>query len=1209
MRRIVPFVVVLALQPLVLVLPTVADAFDAAPRPVAPTVTRLPVTGVAKTALTLETRAGRAPAAGTDLRVAVLTDPLPTSRFAVAGLTWTGATPPGTQIAVRVREGGTWGAWTPVPADDDGPDAGTAEAGRGRNGTDPVLTGGAADGVQVKVLSRTGAAPTGLDVTLVDPGTSPADGVVGTTSGASAQAAGTRPRILPRRAWGADESLRKDPPTYVDDVRAGVLHHTAGSNGYSAASVPAQIRGIYAYHTRGRGWNDIGYNVLVDRFGRAWEGRWGGLDHGVQGAHTLGFNSQTFGVSAMGNYETATPSPAMLTAIAKVFAWKFSVHRIDPRGTALLTSLGSPRYAEGRRVRVPTTTAHRTLGWTACPGRTLFARLPALRDRVAALVGAETLAPAVTPRTAVAGGPGRVRVSARFTLRQSWTVTVTGACSTTPYWSRTGTGRAVDLTWPLTKTSGRPVAPGAYLVTLTSRTTRSTATPYRAWVEVLPTATAALGPCPAVRLAPRTAASVAEGTRRLDGPSTTLVVVPEDPAHRRESVGAGALAAALDARLVSSPGRTLSRAVLDRIARDGVTQVVLVGRDGAWSGGVAAQLAPSGATLTTVAGPSRTAVLVASARRAAAGRTVRTAVLVDPGDVVPAAAAASAAAARGAVVLPVAPTGAPAATTSALADLGITRVVLAGRGGPGPAATAALAAAHDLVDLRATTRDGATARIAGWVPRAGWSVTGVVSADGSDGLEAVLASALGRPLLLTGPAGPGPGARAALAQRRTAVRRVAVAAGTAVVPTAVLAGFSAAVTGTTSPAASAGHAAGVTTRRPLAPASAPPPPAAFTVTGAGFGHGAGMSQYGAYALAKAGATYGRILATYYPGTRLGTVDDDRRIRVNLLHQAASAAFSVVPAPGEDGPVAMRLVTGRGTTTLAVGDGASVVPGASGGLEVWRDGRRVLTTPGRVHVIWTGTGDWQGNAALGRLSGTGTEGTKTRRGYRYGEMWVHRVGARLEVVGETGLGQYVRGLAEMPASWGTTGPAALRAQAVAARTFAWRKVLRGVREECRCHVYDSTRDQAYGGYQAEAGFYGPHWRAAVVRTRGRILTYRGTPAEALYYSSSGGRTQDVAEVFGTAVPYLVSVADPYSLDPAVANPYASWDRTVSQAALRRVFDDLADVVAVRVTVRTAGRAAKTVRATSSSGATQDVTGTVFRRGLGLPATWVRSVRPA
>ncbi len=1187
MRRLAPLVVVLAVQPLAVLLPTVADAFVPRPHPVAPSVTRMALAGVDGAAAGAERTAGptTATTAAGPLRVAVLTPQRATKRFAVAGVTWTGAAPAGTAVAMRVREQGRWGTWTPVPIADDGPDDGSAEAARSVGGTDPLLTAGAADGVQVKVLTATGAPPAGLALALVDPGTSDADGVVGTTSTASASAAGTRPTIHSRAEWGADESLRKEAPTYLTDVRAGVLHHTAGSNGYSAASVPSQLRGIYAYHTKVRGWNDIAYNVLVDRFGRAWEGRWGGVSRPVQGAHALGFNGQTFGVSAMGDYERATPSAAMLTTIAKVFAWKFSVHRIDPRARTVLTSTGNLRYAAGEKVTLPTMSAHRNVGPTACPGKNLYAKLASLRSQVATRVGAETIAPKVSPGTVVHGAGVPVTVSARFTLAQSWKVTVRSTCSTTVLWSRTGSGRSMSTTWPLRKSSGAAVPPGTYTVTLTSRTGTSTATPYRSRVEVLPSATSGVGTCRSVRLAGRTAASVTDGVRAVSGPSRTLVVVPAEAAHRRESVNAGALARAVGGRLMSSPGGTLSAAVLARVQRDAVTRVYLVGTDGTWSAGVAGQLAPHGAAVTAIGGASRDAVLVAAARRAAQGRTVGTAMLVDPADPVAAASAAAVGYALGHVVLPAGASGVPAVTTSAIADLGITRVVLGGTGGIGAAAKTSLANTLDgLTDVRASTRDAALVRLANLLPASARAWTLLVPTSG-DGLEAVLASALGRPQLLMSGGALAPGAKAWLTAKASTVNRLGVAASPSVVPASFV-------------------ALSVTYARKAAVVAVP---ASFAVKGSGFGHGAGMSQYGAYAMAQGGATYGRILTTYYPGTRLATVADTRHLKVNVLHASSKATFGVGRAPGVTGPVALRLATSGGSTTLSTADGGVVVPSASGGLEVRRNGTRVLTTTGAVHVTWTGTPDWAGNAALARLSGTGTEGTKSAAPYRYGEMWVVRYGSRLEVVNELPLGrEYVRGIAEMPASWGVRGAAALQAQSVAARTFAWRKVLRpGVASCGGCTLLDSSRDQVFRGYAAELGAYGALWRKAADATAGRILAFAGAPAETTYYSSSGGRTQDVRDVFGSARPYLVSIADPYSLDVKAKNPYRSWTRIANQAAMRSAFG-LTDVRSVAVTARTTGRGARTVTATSSSGRTATLTGAQFRSRLRLPATWVWSV---
>ena len=106
----------------------------------------------------------------------------------------------------------------------------------------------------------------------------------------------------------------------------GFVHHTVNANDYSRDQVPAQLRGISSYHTQSKGWSDIGYNFVVDRFGRIWEGRYGGVDRAVVGAHTLGYNDVAFAASALGNVETTGPSSEMIDAYGRPFAWKLSVH-------------------------------------------------------------------------------------------------------------------------------------------------------------------------------------------------------------------------------------------------------------------------------------------------------------------------------------------------------------------------------------------------------------------------------------------------------------------------------------------------------------------------------------------------------------------------------------------------------------------------------------------------------------------------------------------------------------------------------------------------------------------------------------------------------------------------------------------------------------------------------------------------------------------
>ena len=143
------------------------------------------------------------------------------------------------------------------------------------------------------------------------------------------------PPIVPRTSWGADERIRRGPPSYAADVRFAVVHHTAGKNAYSRSEAPAIVRGIQLFHVKGNGWNDIGYNFLVDRFGTIYEGRYGGVDRNVIGAHAMGFNTGSVGIALLGTYENSAPSAAAEDAIARIIAWRLDVAHVDP--TAFLT--------------------------------------------------------------------------------------------------------------------------------------------------------------------------------------------------------------------------------------------------------------------------------------------------------------------------------------------------------------------------------------------------------------------------------------------------------------------------------------------------------------------------------------------------------------------------------------------------------------------------------------------------------------------------------------------------------------------------------------------------------------------------------------------------------------------------------------------------------------------------------------------------------
>lgn len=344
-----------------------------------------------------------------------LSDPTEVEGYVTVGVTWDGETRPEEgqiHVDLRSRVGDAWGPWEEVPYEaDGGPDPGSAEARAARGGTNPLAVGDV-DEVQVRVVGDGVELPDGLRMAVVDPGeteavateepeidtarlssagtepteatepTVPAEATEPTepTEATDAELVGTpadvtpRPRIFSRAQWGADERLRDKSSLRYYEVHAGFVHHTVNANNYTKEQVPSILRGIYAYHTQSLGWSDVGYNFLVDRFGRIWEGRAGGVDRPVVGAHTLGYNEYSFAMSAIGNFETAAPSDAMLRAYGQLFAWKLSLHGV---------SASSPRQWVGSRW-LPAVGGHRDVGQTACPGRYLYAKIPTIRSYAAA---------------------------------------------------------------------------------------------------------------------------------------------------------------------------------------------------------------------------------------------------------------------------------------------------------------------------------------------------------------------------------------------------------------------------------------------------------------------------------------------------------------------------------------------------------------------------------------------------------------------------------------------------------------------------------------------------------------------------------------------------------------------------------------------------------------------------------------------------------
>jgi hypothetical protein len=356
----------------------------------------------------------------------------PTPTFDLVGLHWQGT---GT-VSFRTRSlRGRWSAWRPADVDDH------VAGGRGWRLGEPYWTG-----PSDRLAYRVNGSVQRLRAYYV---WSPVEAIPYRTESIAGS-----PQIVPRVGWGADESLRRKAPRYAPSVHFAVVHHTAGTNSYTPAQSAAIVRGIALYHVRGNGWNDIGYNFLVDRYGQIFEGRYGGIAHNVIGAHAEGFNTGSTGVAVIGNFSAHAPPPAARRALVKLLAWRLDVAHDDPLSMLTWSSGGNPRFPTGSPVFLRTISGHRDTGFTDCPGTALYRLLDSIATQVATTGLPKLYSPLVQGKL---GGP--IRFTARLSSSLPWTVTVTSGGETIA--QGTGTGTTVSWTWDSSVTS-----PGGYAWTI-----------------------------------------------------------------------------------------------------------------------------------------------------------------------------------------------------------------------------------------------------------------------------------------------------------------------------------------------------------------------------------------------------------------------------------------------------------------------------------------------------------------------------------------------------------------------------------------------------------------------------------------------------------------------------------------------------------------------------------------------------------------------
>jgi len=309
------------------------------------------------------------------------------------GVTW----PEGTDasaldVQVRTARDGTWTDWVPLDVGES-PDASTPDAEHAtRGGTDSLWVGDAeavqvsfdaagatrTDDLSLALVGSPADAPAGLAPSATVPGLAGGSAAPGSVSSA-ATAAPTPPRVISRAEWGAPAQVCT--PDVASGLVGAAVHHTAGSNGYtSVAEAEQQIRNDAAYHIQSRGWCDIGYNFIVDKWGNIYEGRAGSLNEPVIGVHAGGFNTGTVGVSMLGTYDSVPPLATQIS-VGRIIGWRLGAYRVDPRGTmSYTTGVGENSRYMNETVILPRVFGHRDVAYTACPGNGGYAALPAIRN-------------------------------------------------------------------------------------------------------------------------------------------------------------------------------------------------------------------------------------------------------------------------------------------------------------------------------------------------------------------------------------------------------------------------------------------------------------------------------------------------------------------------------------------------------------------------------------------------------------------------------------------------------------------------------------------------------------------------------------------------------------------------------------------------------------------------------------------------------------
>ncbi len=1149
--------------------------------------------------------------------------------FQMVGVTWEAdANVTGVVAEVQVRTNGKWSDWTQLA---------TTDVEVGRPGTDPMWLSEPADGVAVQVTSETGT-PADVQVSTINP--------AGQTETASANASLTtaraepavydptsgdggeefastgvsQPTIVSRAAWGAGNGLWGTSgcsAPQISSVSKGiVLHHTAGSNTAKESESESIIRGYQTYHVKSRGWCDIGYAFLVDRWGRIYEGRKGGITKQVTGAHAgvTSVNKDATSISMMGNFDVAEPPAAMKDAVVRLAAWRLSLYGSNANGT----------YVSGGKT-YKVLNGHRDVKSTACPGQYGYRWLNeagGMRARVAA---------------AMSGSPVKLPVP---TGVEATTLSDT---STTVSWDAVYGAEKYRIVW--LEKSGSPASlrfvdkpeitfeglkPGTeYVYTVSAMnkdnvegtrtanlafTTRlglvrsivtegQTSTHSKiSWQPVVGAS--------AYRLVWREKAGTVGYLNMVSGASAVVTGLKPGTDYVF-TVSAMSAAGIEGLRSVTLPFTTLlpkvtgiatsnigtDRATLSWDETADAEKYRLVYRLKSSTAGGTAML--EGTSHTFVGLNKGSEYVYTLSAMDAQGRegdrsatlsvtTKGVAVTPAPKLGVPSGIKSSSVSASGATLswTPVAgakryrivyvPSSGPAVLVFAS---GSSQVLSGLSAGTTYKYTVSAMNADDVEGVRSATKSFKTKAAAAPAPK-----LGVPS-----GVKSSSVSASGATLSWTPVAG---------AKRYRIV--YVPSSGPAVLVFAsgssqVLSGLSAGTTYKyTVSAMNADDVEGVRSatksfKTSVAAASGTmknavtvPSSRNIVFKGHGFGHGIGMSQHGAQGAAKDGVKYDKILSHYYPGTKLdnwsgyirvrltGDSDNDLKIEADPgLKFATLSNWKVVDLP--------ETIDGKKVTHWKIkarsGDAKQSTLQYKVG-STWHD---------RQH--FTGGGQFHGPAVMTLIMENDSK-KQFRNALR--SMPKSAISATRYTVNVLPIDDYVKGVVarEMPSSWEHE---ALKAQSVAARTYG----VRSIEGTGAFDICDTTSCQVYGGVSAETA----NSNKAVDATKGKILTYGGKPAFTQFSSSSGGWTNKGSQ------PYLVPVRDDW--DDFSGNKVHNWTLTVKASTIEKKYSSIGTLKTISITKRNgygdAGGRVLSVTFKGSKGS-KTITGIDARWAFGMRSDW-------